>query len=347
MNKILAAIMLPLLGLVSAAAQESGGDQIVVSIGDKAKITKTEFERAVTGAVQARMAQARRLGITDPQRLAQMPSHEERLKILDAMINTKILYILAEDARVEVTDEEVNAEIDKHRAALPPNMTFDQFMERQGITLDEISELTRMRLISKKFSDDKVKDVAITPEEIEAEYESLKANHRMDTADIAHVLVRVTANDPAAWEEGKKEIDAAYARIEAGDDFTEVVKEFSDDELTRENGGIFDDAMRGNLGPEFDQRMFDIPLNEVTQPFKTRAGWHIMKVTERGVAPLEGPIREQLGNALLQQRKAQTIEKLIADARSTMSVSITLPPESPSAGGSAPVSAPSLLDNAT
>jgi parvulin-like peptidyl-prolyl isomerase len=204
-----------------------------------------------------------------------------------------------------------------------------------------------MRLISRKFSEDIVKDLAVTQDEVQAEYESLKANHRMDTADIAHVLVRVTGTDPVAWEDGKKEIDAAYARIEAGDDFADVVKEFSDDEMTRETGGVFDDAMRGNLGPEFDQRMFDVPLNEVTQPFKSRAGWHIMKVTERGVAPLEGPIREQLGNALLQQRKAQTIEKRIADARSAMSVSITLPPEAPTTGGSSPISAPSLLDNAT
>jgi len=339
--------LLVLLPVLPVVAQETDGEQVVVTIGDKAKITKSEFERALTGAIQARMAQARRLGVSDPRQAAQMPSHEEKLRLLDAMINTKILYILAKDAGTEVTAEEVDAEIDKHRAELPPNMTFEQFMERQGITLEEIAELTRMRLASRKYSEDKVKDLAITDEELQSEYESLKAKNFMDKADIAQITVRVASNDPGAWEDGKKKIDAAYARIEAGDDFTEVVKAFSDDERTRESGGVIEGAMRGVLGPEFDQRMFEIPLNEVTEPFKSRVGWHILKVSERGIAPLEGPLKDQLQGALLQRKKAQTVEQIIADARSTMSVNITLPPEAPADAGSTPVQIPSLLEGAT
>ena len=347
MNRFPIATLLILLSVLPAAAQEPADEQVIVTIGDKATITKTEFERALTGAMQARMAQARRLGVSDPHRLAQMPNHEEKLNLLDTMIDSKILYILAQEAGVKVTDEEINAEIEKNSAALPPNVTIEQFMEKQGISMAEIEELTRMRLMSRAFGSEKVKDLTISDEEVEAEYEKLKERHLVDTADISHILVRVANDDPGAWEEGKKKIDAAYKRIKDGDDFAEVAKEYSEDENTRDDGGVIKGAMRGILGPEFDQRMFELPLNEVTEPFKTRVGWHIMKVTERGTAPLEGLVKERLSGALLQQKKAQAIEKLVSDARSTMSVNITLPPDAPSALDSVPIQAPSILDGAT
>ncbi len=330
------------------AAQEQSNPEIVATIGDKATITKTEFERALAGALQARMAQARRMGVKDPQKLAQTPvSHEEKLKLIDMMVNSKILYLLAQQAGVKVTDEQVDAEIDKHRAALPPNTTLEQFMEKQGTSLQEIKDLTRMRLASQEYSREQVKDISITDEQVQSEYENLKAKNLFDTADIAHILVRVTSDDPGAWEEAKKKIDAAYKRIKDGEDFAVVCKDVSDDDKTKDDGGVIKGAMRGILGPEFDQRMFTLPLNEVSEPFKSRLGWHILKVTDRGVAPLEGVLKERLTAGLLQQKKAQAIEKLISDARSTMKIQISLPPEAPAAEGTEAAPAPSLLEGAT
>ncbi len=341
-------VMALLLSASVAFAQAANDPEIVVQIGDSETITRTELERALTAILQARVAQAQNMGIKDPERLAQQPiSQDEKLKIIDTMVDGKVLYVLAKEAGVEVTDEEVKAEIDRNAAALPNGATMEEFIAKQGISMEEVQDLTRMRLVSRKFSQMKAADVTVSDEEIQAEYENLKAKNMFDVADIAHILVRVQDDDPAAGEQAREKIDAAYKRIQDGEDFASVAKEVTDDDRTRETGGVIQGATRGILGPEFDQRMFDAPLNEVSQPFKTRVGWHIMKVTDRKTAPLEGELKERLSNAMVQRKKQQIIEDLVNEARSTMSIQISLPPDAPAGGENAPVQSPSLLEGAT
>lgn len=338
-----------LLTALSAFGQAPADSDVVVRIGDSETITRTELERALTAVLQARLAQARRMGITDPERVNETPiSQEEKLKLIDTMVDGKVLYVLAKKAGVEVTDEEIEAEIEQNASTLPEGTTMDQFLEKQGITMDEVKDLTRMRLVSRKFSQMQAEDVTVTDEEVLAEYDNLKAKKLFDVADIAHILVRVEGSDPAAWEQGKEKIDAAYMRVRKGEDFADVAKEVSEDDKTKDKGGVIIGATRGVLGPEFDQRMFEAPLNEITEPFKSRVGWHVMMVTDRRTAQLEGELKERLSNAMLQRKRQQKIEGLVEEARSTMSIQISLPPEVPAGAGAAPsVPVPNLLEGAT
>ncbi len=342
----LRAAMVVCLVVGIAQAQVDEATDVVVRIGDTETISKVEFERAVTAIRQARMLQARQRGINDPRLAGGVPiSHEEKLKVLDAMVNSKILYMLAQEAGVQVADEEVNEEIDKNKAALPPNMTFEDFMKRQGITMDEIRELTRMRLASRKFSAGKTQDVTVSDEEVSAEYERYKTRGFLDTVDISHILVRVQGDDPAAWEAGKQRIDGINERLKNGEDFGLVAKETSDDDRTKNDGGVLKGVTRGMMGSEFDDRMFTMPIGEVTAPFKSRAGWHLMKVLARGTAALEGGMKERLHNALLRRKQQEVIDKLVSDARSKMSIQISLPPEEPTPTAP-PAADESLIDKA-
>jgi len=341
-------LVLITVAFATAYAQPPADSEVVVRVGESETITKTELERALAAILQARMTQARRMGVSDPSQLASSPiGQEEKLKLIDTMVDGKVLYILAKQAGVEVTDEEVQAEITRNSSTLPEGTTMEEFLAKQGMTMKEVEDLTRMRLVSRKFSQQQAENVTVPEEEVLEEYEKLKERNIFDSADIAQILIRVTGNDPGAWEQGKQKIDAAYERVQKGEDFAAVAKDVSEDERTRESGGVIQGAMRGNLGPEFDQRMFDEPLNEVSEPFKTRVGWHILKVTARSTAPLEGELKERFSGALLQRKKQQKIEELVNEARSTMSIQISLPPEAPAGEEGAPIEAPTLLDGAT
>ncbi|MCC6491183.1 MAG: peptidylprolyl isomerase [Candidatus Hydrogenedentes bacterium] len=342
MQKMLTLVTIAALCAGVAYAQDTVPADVVARIGDKETVTKAEFERALSSILQARMAQAKRRGVSDAQLGAlSNVSHEEKLKLIDTMVDSKILYMMARDAGIQVTDEEVMAEIDKNKAGLPPSMTFEDFMQRQGVTLDDVKTMTRMRLMAQQFSRDKVKDIAVADEEVQKEYDNLKTRGLFDSADIAHILILVQGTDPTAWDAAKTKIDAAYDRLKKGEDFAAIAKEVSEDDKTKDNGGAINGVMRGILGPEFDERMFTLPAGTLTEPFKSRVGWHILKVNNKSVAPFEGPLKERLTSTILKTRQSEVIGKLVSETRSKLNIQISLPPDAP-----APVAVPPVLEGA-
>lgn len=342
MQKLLTLLTAAVMCVSIAHTQVTAPADVVARIGDKETVTKAEFERALSSILQASMAQAKRRGASDAQLGALgNVSHEEKLKLIDTMVDSKILYMMARDAGIQVSDEEVMAEIEKNKTGLPPNMTFEDFMKRQGVTLDDVKTMTRMRLMAQEFGRDKVKDIVVTDAEVEDEYKELKTRGLFDSADIAHILIRVQDNDPAAWDAAKSKIDAAYDRLKKGEDFAIVAKEVSEDEKTKEDGGSIMGVMRGILGPEFDQRMFSLPAGQLSEPFRSRVGWHILKVNGKGVAPFEGALKERLTSTILKSRQSEAISRLVSEARSKLNIQISLPPDAP-----APVAVPPVLEGA-
>ena len=348
MQKLLAILLVAALAICAGAAysQEAAAPDVVAKIGDKETVTKAEFDRALSSVLQARLAQARRMGVADAQLGAVGAiGHEEKLKLINAMVDSKILFMMARDAGIQITDEAVTAEIEKNKAELPQNMTFEDFMKRQGVNLEDVKSLTRMRLMAQQFSRDKVKDIAVSEEDVAKEYETLKGRGFFDSADIAHIMIRVQGNDPAAWDAAKTKIDAAYDRLQKGEDFAALAKDLSEDDRSKDNGGAINGVMRGILGPEFDERMFSMPEGQLSEPFKSQAGWHVLKVSKKGVAPLEGTLKERLSSTMLKGKQQEVIGKLVSETRSKLSIQISLPPDAP-APAAPPAAAGSVLEGA-
>lgn len=94
---------------------------------------------------------------------------------------------------------------------------------------------------------------------------------------IAHIMVRVQQKDTTQTPESR--IQEIYKKIESGEDFQDLAKQFSQDENTSSNGGLMPAFELGEINsPTFEEEAFS--LNEdgqVSKPFKTRFGWHIIK----------------------------------------------------------------------
>ncbi len=69
-------------------------------------------------------------------------------------------------------------------------------------------------------------------------------------------------------------------KIEAGEDFGTIAKEFSSCP-SKQQGGDLGEFGPGMMVPEFDEVVFSAPLNEVQGPVKTQFGYHLLEVTSR------------------------------------------------------------------
>ena len=96
-----------------------------------------------------------------------------------------------------------------------------------------------------------------------------------------HILL--TTNevlDDGAAQEQLKEI---RERIVAGEDFGAVAKAVSEDPQSAVEGGDLGWAGPGNFVPAFEEQLNKLEINEISQPFRTQFGWHILQVLERRV----------------------------------------------------------------
>ena len=68
-------------------------------------------------------------------------------------------------------------------------------------------------------------------------------------------------------------------RIISGESFGELAREFSDDPGSKQEGGRLDWAPEGTYAPEFEKVMTESSENQISEPFLTQFGWHILEVT--------------------------------------------------------------------
>lgn len=118
---------------------------------------------------------------------------------------------------------------------------------------------------------------------------------------VAHILLR--PNENLSAQQAQAQLHDLRARILAGEDFATLAKTHSKDLASTRNGGELGWVTDDVLVPEFAEKINTLKLNEISEPFKTQFGWHIVHLLERRqhLDP-QNQLREK-AKKLLHQRK--------------------------------------------
>lgn len=100
-----------------------------------------------------------------------------------------------------------------------------------------------------------------------------------EQVNVRHILV--TPNEIIDDDTARQRVEDARERILAGEDFGEVAKLVSDDPGSSNDGGDMGWTGPGTFVPEFEQVTNTIDVGVVSEPFRTRFGWHILEVLGR------------------------------------------------------------------
>mgnify|MGYP001138929682 CR=1 FL=1 len=331
-------------GTEEAAAPEVAPEtplpEIVARVGD-ATITGKELSRQTKYMESMGASRGMPITVTD----------EQRGEILDDMVNQKVLEQAAEKSGMAPTDEEVSAFVAQTKEQIPAGQ-FEQVLDQMGLTEDEFVKATRTMMMSRKYLDDLTKDITVTDEDVAAEYEILKTSGQLErpeeTVDVAHILIRVKDGaDDETWQKAKENIDAAHARVKAGEEFAAVAKDVSQDPGSAQRGGLYQGVGKGQLVPEFDEIMFTMEPGAVSEPFKTKFGWHVLTVVKKnapGTIPLD-EVKDGLQKELLSTRQQKAVLDKVDELREATNVEILYHPadnepasdEAPAVSDEAPV----------
>ncbi len=118
-----------------------------------------------------------------------------------------------------------------------------------------------------------------------------------------HILMRPTELVPE--EEVINRLRQLKQRIEAGDDFAELARSHSEDPASAAAGGDLGWVDPGTMVPEFERQMGKLKPGEISEPFQSRFGWHIVQVLERRTHDDQGKTRRSKIRELIRQRKIE------------------------------------------
>ena len=117
-------------------------------------------------------------------------------------------------------------------------------------------------------------------------------------------------------EESAGRIGRIRARIEAGEPFGDIARELSEDPNSAPDGGELPWFADGELPPEMESVAAALAVGELSEPFRTQFGWHVMEVLERRVRDVDDEaLRRRAENALRQRRVEQETERWVRQLR--------------------------------
>ncbi|EIB7119801.1 peptidylprolyl isomerase [Acinetobacter baumannii] len=139
-----------------------------------------------------------------------------------------------------------------------------------------------------------------------------------------HILIQ--PSEVVSPENAKQIIDSIYKRLKAGEDFATLAATYSNDTGSARDGGSLGWVTPGMMVPEFDKKMQEIPVGEISEPFQTQFGWHILQVTDKREKDMTHEYQERMARQILGERQFNTeIDSWLREVRANAYVEIKDP----------------------
>lgn len=141
---------------------------------------------------------------------------------------------------------------------------------------------------------------------------------------VRHILLKPSEiRTPEATEQLARRL---HQRLQAGEDFAELARQFSEDPGSARNGGELEWITPDSLVPAFRDTMARTAIGELSQPFLSQFGWHVLQVLDRRFSDSTLEQREQQALNLLHNRKyEEELQLWLRELRDEAYVEIKLP----------------------
>lgn len=116
-----------------------------------------------------------------------------------------------------------------------------------------------------------------------------------------HILIQ--PSEVVSPEDAKQQIDQIYSRLQQGADFQEMAATYSSDTGSARNGGSLDWVSPGVMVPEFEKVMTSTAVGQISQPFQTQYGWHILTVENQRQMDMTEEYQRRMAKQILSERQ--------------------------------------------
>ncbi len=212
----------------------------------------------------------------------------ERCNIFEQLLFQKLLITQAKLDSIEVTENQVNDDIERRLQGFIQEIGGEQQLEDYfGKSILEIKQdfkpIVREQLLAQKEQQEITGDVKITPSEVKAFFKSIPADSLPivnATYEIAQIVIEPKISK-AEREAVKKKLENLRQRILKGENFSTLAVLYSDDKASAKNGGELGFINKGDLVKEFAATAYTLKEGEISDIVETEFGYHIIQLIEK------------------------------------------------------------------
>ncbi|MFN3533118.1 MAG: peptidylprolyl isomerase [Candidatus Brocadia sp.] len=202
-------------------------------------------------------------------------------QILEGLITQKLILQFIRDNKIEPSQTDIEAEVNKVREDIKANpsltnQTLEQVLESHGSNIEDLKKDITISLSLEKYLDKDLDD-----QKIKAYFEQNKSAYDETEVKASHILVDTRQmKTEAELAQAKEKINKVKAEVDAGKDFAEAAKQYSDCPSKEKGGDLGFFKRKGQMVEPFAAAAFELKVGQVSNPVQTQFGYHLIKVTE-------------------------------------------------------------------
>lgn len=274
------------------------------------------------------------------------PESEDKIarKILQRKIEEELIYQKARLASVQVPDVIILKEIDKIEKQFPHPKLFDRALAMQHLTRGSLREKIERQLVAEKYLRQvivpKIKRDQLDPK---AHYQNNQSTFmKPKMYDVSHIFVGTidtssqgNVTDPAAKKKAQRILDginkeahdkitAIAGKLEKGESFIKLAKEFSEDESSKKEGGSLGVLLPETTITAIAAEMTKLAMGETSGIIQSSYGYHIIrlnKIIASRMAPFE-EVQPDILNLLMVRETQKLKEELLIRLKKNADIKI-------------------------
>ncbi|MBE3573888.1 MAG: peptidylprolyl isomerase [Firmicutes bacterium] len=250
-----------------------------------------------------------------PVRPTQMTAFKSQ--ILDQMITSLVVIQAAQRNHIRVSGAELDKAYQDFAKSFSDPAQLQQFLATRNLTKSRVRDLLKQKLMAEKMLEQVKGQAKVSDAEVARAYEQVQARH---------ILIAIPKG-PDGDKTAKAEAEKLVQQLRSGADFAALAKQYSADPGTKDKGGELGYFGRGQMDPAFEKVAFSLPVKAISDPVKTRFGYHIIQVEARKEA--KGPefdkAKAQLRQQLLQTKQNEILQNWLQEEERKAKISIEDP----------------------
>lgn len=198
--------------------------------------------------------------------------------------------LAADEYGVDPSEDEVDAALQEAIESAGGQEAFQSFLAAQGLTEEQAREQVELQEVVQRLQFALAEEAGFDQSAVRDEFDTRASAGQYEESEVRHILL-----------ESEEDAQAALARLEDGEDFSELATELSTGP-SGPQGGVLGSQPRGSYVDPFEEAVWsdDTVVGEVVGPVETEFGWHLIVVdgrSEQTFADVEEELTAELAGA--------------------------------------------------